>query len=85
VATNALYAAPILGIDLGENLTKVYLPVLKEKIGYASLENLGDAVVGAAKLGVKDAALFKTLLSEIKKRPRDYKLVQQGTWNHGEC
>jgi hypothetical protein len=63
----------------------VYLPLLKEKVGYASLENLGDAVVGAAKLGLKDAALYKTLLNEIKKRPRDYKLVQQGTWNHGEC
>ena len=84
VATNIMYAAPALDVDMTETINSTCLPLLKQKLSYTSLENLADAIVGAAKLGLKDAALYKTLFTEFGARDKDFTYVQTSTWNHGE-
>ena len=67
-ASNLLYAAPKIGLDLKPHLDSLVLPVLRKKVKYLHIEGIAEALWGLTVLGVSDNALILQLLEASKGR-----------------
>jgi hypothetical protein len=68
LASNFIYAAGVLKIDISGTLQETLVPLISEKIGYLHTQGIIEAIWGLLLLEQDGKEVLKVLVNELKSR-----------------
>ena len=80
-ASNTLYAAAHLGLDVQPHLEQL-IKLVEQKLGYLNFLGIAETAWALETLGVKNEQLMNTLKEECRKRDIEGDPVVPSRWNH---
>ena len=85
VASNTLYAAAKLNLNISQEISNVLIPLINAKVQHLHLKGIVESVWALTSLGYKDKNTLNSLLNELKSRKvTGYREVINAPWNHLE-